>query len=173
MTDSNSLVSLITKETKVKVSSDKGGAKKCLIDQSPETCWTSQQALRFMSLPRSQLTFWYTQELPQYIQLLFADPAIPKRLSFIFQGGFVGTQCAVYTTPHRPDPPLTKLDWQFLTNIYPEDVNRKQTFDLPPIPSSDAQGIAGMKFVFEKSSDFFGRITIYDLSLEGIIGTTE
>ncbi|KDQ31374.1 hypothetical protein PLEOSDRAFT_175834 [Pleurotus ostreatus PC15] len=30
-----------------------------------------------------------------------------------------------------------------------------------------------MKFVFEKSSDFFGRITIYDLSLEGIIGTTK
>lgn len=50
-----------------------------------------------------------------------------------------------------------------LTRIYAEDVNRMQTFDLP---SSSA--IHQLKLIFEQSSDFFGRITIYDLQIDGI-----
>lgn len=103
--------------------------------------------------------------LPQFIQLGFTERVIPSRLSLTFQGGFVGTRCAVYiSSPIEDDG--TKQDWQLLTNVYPEDVNRRQTFDLPSI-SDPLRGLVGMKLIFEESSDFFGRITVYDLKVEG------
>lgn len=55
-----------------------------------------------------------------------------------------------------------------LVSIYPEDVNRKQIFDLPETPP-----VQELKLVFEESSDFFGRITIYDLQIMGFPTTTE
>jgi hypothetical protein len=131
---------LITPDTRIKVSStlDKSLGKSCLVDGSPETCWTSQQGL------------------PQFIQLTFPSPVIPKRLSLTFQGGFVGTTCLVATQSQDT------TSWQQFTHIYPDDVNRAQTFDL-----SITDPVGSIKLVFEESSDFYGRITVYDLMLEG------
>lgn len=100
------------------------------------------------------------QGLPQFIQLFFKDSVIPKRLTITFQGGFVGTRCAV-TMPDR----------EILTMIYPEDVNRQQVFDLPQSHPNIVDGISALKLVFEESSDFFGRITVYDLKVEGMKGS--
>lgn len=52
--------------------------------------------------------------------------------------------------------------WQQLTHIYPEDVNRAQTFDL-----AITEPVGSIKFIFEESSDFFGRVTVYDLMVDG------
>lgn len=52
--------------------------------------------------------------------------------------------------------------WQELTRIYPEDANRAQMFDL-----AAGEPVRAIKLVFEESSDFFGRITVYDLMIEG------
>jgi hypothetical protein len=83
-------------------------------------------------------------------------------VSLTFQGGFVGTHCVIYV-----DSDADKKEWRLLKSIYPEDVNRKQSFELE---SSDADNrVRSVRLVFEKSSDFFGRITVYDLKLEGII----
>jgi hypothetical protein len=61
-------------------------------------------------------------------------------------------------------------EWKPLTEVYPEDVNRQQVFDLTKREGTDlADGITAMKLVFEESSDFFGRITVYDFTLEGRI----
>ncbi|KAI9445391.1 hypothetical protein H4582DRAFT_2109057 [Lactarius indigo] len=122
------LTRLITSDTRIKVSStlDKSLGKSCLVDGSPETCWTSQQAL------------------------------VPKRLSLTFQGGFVGTMCMVATQSQDT------ASWQQLTHIYPEDANRAQTFDL-----SITEPVGGIKLIFEESSDLFGRVTVYDLMVEG------
>ncbi|KAF8488681.1 galactose-binding like protein [Gautieria morchelliformis] len=144
--------SLITPETKVKVSStlDKSVGKKYLTDGSAETCWTSGQGT------------------PQYIQLAFPVPVTPTKVSLTFQGGFVGIRCAIHTRLHSPDQPS---EWRFMTHVFPEDVNRRQTFDMSPIPDPPSERTAGavdqIKLVFEESSDFFGRITVYDLGLEG------
>jgi hypothetical protein len=63
-------------------------------------------------------------------------------------------------------------------------VNRRQSFPVSLIPEKkddtaqsdgggadsalvSSEGIMQLKIVFEQSSDFFGRITVYDLSLEG------
>ncbi|KAI8990686.1 galactose-binding like protein [Trametes punicea] len=141
--------SLLDSETKIKVSStlDKSVGKKNLTDGSPETCWTSQQGT------------------PQSIQLTFASPVIPKCVELTFQGGFVGTRCSVEVLPSAQD-----AKWRVLTRIYPEDVNRRQTFDLVPgEPDLVDCRIDSMKLVFEESSDFFGRVTVYDLQVFGAI----
>lgn len=37
------------------------------------------------------------------------------------------------------------------------------------ITSPDGIGVIALKLTFESSSDFFGRVTVYDLKLEGYI----
>jgi len=142
------LVSLLKPDTLIKVSStlDKTSGKKHLIDDDPETCWTSQQGL------------------PQYIHFTFIERVVPQKLSLTFQGGFVGTRCSVHVLPSN------QQEWKFLTYVYPEDVNRRQSFDFIPSDADLlASGVTSLKLIFEESSDFFGRITIYDLKLEGWI----
>ncbi|KAI0354625.1 galactose-binding like protein [Trametes cingulata] len=144
-------VTLIDENTKIKVSStlDKSVGKKYLTDGSPETCWTSQQGT------------------PQYIQLSFPSPVIPKRVELTFQGGFVGTRCTIEVLLAPAERGETR--WRTFTRIYPEDVNRQQTFDLVPSePDLVDRKIESMKLVFEESSDFFGRVTVYDLQVLGI-----
>ncbi|KAG5642226.1 hypothetical protein DXG03_003371 [Asterophora parasitica] len=102
--------------------------------------------------------------LPQHIQLTFSERVIPKRILLTFQGGFVGTHCALYTSVNSE----SGKDWRHWTSIYPEDVNRRQTFDLPAADEGEG-GTTSVKLVFEQSSDFFGRITVYDLQLEGTV----
>lgn len=90
-----------------------------------------------------------------------------------FQGGFVGTRCAIDVLPASPSAedasedvttaPL-KAKMQHQTHIYPEDVNRRQSFELP----ASSAAVDQIKIVFEESSDFFGRITIYDLQILGL-----
>ena len=102
------------------------------------------------------------QGLPQMIQLGFPRPVIPGSVSITFQGGFVGTRCSIqFASP-------TSGEWEVVTRIFPEDNNRLQSFALTPdSPNPLDAGVEKLKLVFEESSDFFGRITIYDLRLEG------
>jgi len=146
---------LLNQDTNIKVSStlDKSCGKKNLVDGSPETCWTSQQGI------------------PQYVQLTLPNPMIPKRLSITFQGGFVGTRCAL-SLLLEPSESSTRKEWNTWTYVYPEDVNRQQTFDLPWSEREWGQGIDTIRIVFEESSDFFGRITVYDLQLFGMHNPT-
>jgi hypothetical protein len=59
--------------------------------------------------------------------------------------------------------------WRDWTTIFPEDVNRKQAFLLPEI---EIASFIELKLVFEESSDFFGRITLYDVQVDGYQVTT-
>ncbi|KAI0094405.1 galactose-binding domain-like protein [Irpex rosettiformis] len=142
------LVQLLSQETKIKVSStlDKSVGKKHLTDGSPESCWTSQQGT------------------PQFIQLSFDTAIIPKRIMLTFQGGFVGRICSI-DIQRSGNEEHSKAKWERWTQVFPEDINRKQTFELPG--ETVAQGVLGLKLIFEESSDFFGRITVYDLQLLG------
>lgn len=87
---------------------------------------------------------------------------MPKRIIFTFQGGFVGTRCLIKVSACEG-----QTNWQDWTHIYPEDVNRQQIFDLPDVLPVDS-AIKSIQLVFEESSDFFGRITVYDLKIEGL-----
>ncbi|CEL61868.1 Nuclear receptor 2C2-associated protein OS=Danio rerio GN=nr2c2ap PE=2 SV=1 [Rhizoctonia solani AG-1 IB] len=149
---SSAQMSLIDSSTTIKVSStlDKSVGKKNLIDGSPETCWTSAAGL------------------PQTIELVFSDPVTPTQLALTFQGGFVGTRCTVYGILRQDiEDADDGSKWQSITQIYPEDINRRQTFGLAPGTSQIdlSKGVLRLRIVFEESSDFFGRITLYNLEL--------
>jgi hypothetical protein len=100
------------------------------------------------------------QGLPQSVHLSFASLVVPQTISLTFQGGFVGSQCQIWITSAPAES-----DWTLHDQIFPEDVNRAQLFVLKPL----ADPIQQIKLVFLQSTDFFGRITIYDLQL---LGTT-
>ena len=133
---------------------DKSTPRKSLIDRDSGTCWTS------------------TQGLPQWVELTFAEPVVPETIELTFQGGFVGTRAAVQvaTSSSSTGDARQAREWTLLKNIYPEDVNRKQRFDVSS--PTDASPVTSMKLIFEESSDFFGRITIYDLDVLGRSATS-
>lgn len=83
----------------------------------------------------------------------FPAPVVPHSLSIVFQGGFVARTISVY------------YDAVLATQVFPQDVNRTQSFDLPTKPAR------ALKLVFQDGSDLFGRITLYDLQLHGTDGT--
>ncbi|KLO09279.1 hypothetical protein SCHPADRAFT_943775 [Schizopora paradoxa] len=151
--DTANIEPLLNKESRTKVSStlDKSVGKKHLTDGSPETCWTSKQ------------------NLPQFVSIDFDQPVIPKVVHFTFQGGFVGTRCKLYGRPGGgggDDASSTAAAGEEILisdQIYPEDNNRAQVFDLP----ENLKPIKHLKFVFEESSDMFGRITIYNMQIYG------
>jgi len=94
-------------------------------------------------------TCWNSdQGSPQTILISFQKPhAKISQLQIQFQGGFVGTQCHVIVNNDK------KVDF------FPEDTNKLQTF---PIELTD---INQLKITFGGSTDFFGRITVYQLNL--------
>ena len=95
-------------------------------------------------------TCWNSdQGSPQFIHITFNKPqASIAQLQIQFQGGFVGTQCHV----------IVNEDQQKL-HFFPEDSNKCQTFSLC---LKECQTV---KIVFGGSTDFFGRVTIYQLKL--------
>jgi len=146
--------SLITPKPTIKVSSTLNNSVKRhnILDGSSETCWTSGQGT------------------PQYVQLDFLSPVVPKRISLTFQGGFVGTHCSVDVCNIAEDG--HSMEWHTLTHIYPENVNKQQSFELKgeeDVQKLVENGVQSIKLVFKRSSDLFGRITVYDLNVEGSV----
>lgn len=82
----------------------------------------------------------------------------------MFQGGFVGVECDII---------LIEIDdhGQELNNvictIYPEDINDLQEFYLSEPFEIYSKDILQLKF--KKSSDFYGRITVYTVHFEGCV----
>lgn len=93
---------------------------------------------------------------------MFAEPLdlTSTQLSIKFQGGFVGSEMSV------------SLDDSTSQNIYkkcfyPDDINDMQIFQLDSdAASSPVNNVKKLSIVFEKSSDFFGRIIIYHMELQ-------
>ncbi|KAJ9071062.1 hypothetical protein DSO57_1000739 [Entomophthora muscae] len=145
-------MSLISDSTKLKVSSvlnkeTRTYGKDRLVDRNPETCWNSDTGL------------------PQSILIDFGAAVTPSSLRITFQGGFVGLtgqlSVALGTdlTCYHP-----------INQVYFDDINLQQNaqISLDQVPASlleQASGINRLKITFTESSDFFGRITIYDLDI--------
>ncbi|KZV99046.1 hypothetical protein EXIGLDRAFT_763043 [Exidia glandulosa HHB12029] len=132
--------SLIDGDTRISVSGsqDKSTGKRNLTD-GKDTCWCS-------GTPK---------EAHPWLSVVFPDLLVPAQLVLVFQGGFASRKTAVY---YATD---SGTDWSLATNIFPDDANKVQSFDLP------IQPVRALKLVFEDSTDPFGRITLYDLQLHG------
>lgn len=83
------------------------------------------------------------------------------QLQIKFQGGFVGNVMSVALDDATGQNVYKKC-------FYPDDINDKQIFVLDVTDLKTISSIANvrkMSIIFEKSSDFFGRIIIYHLEL--------
>ena len=114
--------------------------KKFLFDGREDTCWNSEQGS------------------PQWIQVTFEESSgvqTVSELQLMFQGGFAGKTCSIEVSKDGGGDSFTKCH-----DFYPEDSNKLQKFILPEPVSGQA-----FKIVFSDSTDFFGRITIYQMKL--------
>ncbi|CAG5111169.1 Oidioi.mRNA.OKI2018_I69.chr2.g5502.t1.cds [Oikopleura dioica] len=127
---------------KISVSSvlDQNGkeyGKQFLNDGNEDTCWYSDQGN------------------PQYIKLKFAEKQIVEekniekfKLKIQFQGGFAGQKCFFKTGPNSSLP------------FFPEDSNDLQEFEFEA-----KEDFEQLEVEFESSTDFYGRVIVYQLSI--------
>ncbi|XP_050326986.1 nuclear receptor 2C2-associated protein isoform X3 [Bactrocera neohumeralis] len=93
---------------------------------------------------------------PQWIIIRFEEPQAVSKFSFQFQGGFVAKTLLIHVETEDGKQILEEA-------FYPEDINSIQTFILNrPIKNKEA---AKIKFLFPSSTDFFGRIILYELEI--------
>lgn len=102
--------------------------------------------------------------------MVFPNPVVPSEISITFAGGFVGTHCSLsYVSPSSAGPKTYK-PW---AKFYPTDSNRNQQFSVEPTEEDVGEdgvkdsGAKEWKIEFEKGSDFFGRITVYEFEVWG------
>ncbi|GFO46304.1 nuclear receptor 2c2-associated protein-like [Plakobranchus ocellatus] len=138
------ITSLTDKISRTRVSSvlnkdTKQFGKKHLFDGDDETCWNSDQGS------------------PQWILVDFSEAVTVSQIEIQFQGGFVGKTCWIEAMQAGQEN-LSRLH-----EFFPQDVNQTQVFPLP----EPALTLTSLKLVFDSSTDFFGRITIYKLDLLG------
>lgn len=81
-----------------------------------------------------------------------------ESIVFQFQGGFVGKNCvAVGSTVSSPNDYSVNIG-----SFYPEDINPTQTFNF-----DITEPLKRVKIIFEESTDFYGRITVYKFDILG------
>ncbi|KAI9276593.1 galactose-binding domain-like protein [Sporodiniella umbellata] len=139
------MTSLINSDTRIKVSSVLNRdavnfGKQFLVDGNEETCWNSEQGL------------------PQNILIDFPSAVSVSSISITFQGGFAGKKC-VFLGSVQNTPNDYKVE---IGTVYPEDTSSKQVFSFTP-----TEELKRLKIVFEESTDFYGRITVYTLDVLG------
>lgn len=88
------------------------------------------------------------QGSPQWIKLDFKEKYRITNIEIQFQGGFAGKDCHF------------KFDNEDVEPFYPEDINTLQKFSL-----EKSKGTKSLTVIFNASTDFFGRIVIYQLNL--------
>jgi hypothetical protein len=118
--------------------------KKHLLDGNPETCWNSD------AVPDGGDSAGASH---QWIRLDFSDLVVVEKLSVQFQGGFA-CRCIDVVDP---------TDGAVVQTFHPEDNNKAQLF----VFDQKFSGYA-MKLEFRDLTDFYGRITIYDLDVFGV-----
>jgi len=111
--------------------------KMYMFDGREDTCWNSDQGT------------------PQWIRIEFGedDERQIDRVEFMFQGGFAGKTCWMEVSQDLKT-------YEKVQDFYPEDINKLQKFPLENPVKAKA-----FKVVFADSTDFFGRITIYQMKL--------
>jgi hypothetical protein len=130
-----------------------------MIDRDDETCWNSEGQ---------------GADKPQSIFIDFGRRVKAQQLVMTFQGGFVGQDGIVSVG----DSPGALFAVCVLEDI--QDVNDRQTFDIPAKAEIENDAEAGggsissnanegryLKILFKSTTDFFGRVTLYDLDVVG------
>ncbi|KAF9984240.1 Nuclear receptor 2C2-associated protein [Mortierella antarctica] len=141
------MTTLLNADCRIKVSSVLNRettlyGKQFLTDNSEETCWNSESGT------------------PQFIVIDFGRKVQIETIQLMFQGGFVGKTCQVLAWTDQ-------AEFIDMMRFYPEDINPLQISFSFPVTEADRQTTSRIKIVFESSTDFFGRITVYKLDILG------
>ncbi|XP_043263531.1 nuclear receptor 2C2-associated protein [Colletes gigas] len=131
----------------------------CLLEQNKFECRVSSVLNRNNRLYGKKHMFdncpetcWNSEAgSPQWIAIDFEQECSLSSFEIEFQGGFVGKDCHIE---------VCDKETELLEPFYPEDKNTVQRFSLERPKKAKT-----FKFVFNESTDFFGRIIIYKLSL--------
>lgn len=79
-------------------------------------------------------------------------------MAITFQGGFAGKKCLLLgSLGSSPNDYNVEI-----STLYPEDISSKQIFTFDP-----TEELKRLKIIFEESTDFYGRITVYTLDVFG------
>jgi len=108
-----------------------------MFDGREDTCWNSDQGS------------------PQWVRIEFDAEVEIGQVEFMFQGGFAGKTCWLEKLSGAGSDTYEKV-----ADLYPEDINKLQKFPLQSPVKAKA-----FKVVFADSTDFFGRITVYQMKL--------
>lgn len=101
-------------------------------------------------------TCWNSEQGPvQWIDLTFKSLINFVSISFVFQGGFVGRDVSLQGF-------VDDVMSGECVKVYPDDVNSKQSFSCVGLEGTR------VRITFNGSSDFYGRVVIYDLDLNVI-----
>ena len=132
--------------TKHKVSSQLSSEfkSKNMFDGNSDSCWNSDQGS------------------PQFVIIDFARNVHVRGLRIMFQGGFVGQDCAVDV-----GETLESLSTIITLEVI-EDSNRTQSFLFDGCGGGGGSG-RYLRLLFPSSTDFYGRVTIYSLEVLGSI----
>ena len=131
-----------------------------MFDGRSDTCWNSDAAAVAGGA-----------DAGQWLELAFRRPVRVARVRLTFQGGFVGQGGAVAVRRGAGGA------WRAVLAFEPDDTNAPQAFELPPCgggggDSGDSGGdgggaVTGLRLSFARSTDFFGRVVVYALDVEG------
>ena len=129
-------------------------ASKHMFDGDEVTCWNSHQGNN------------------QFVLLEFDQPVIPTSVTAVFQGGFVGQDAVIQllssssinsssssSSSSSSDEVLLQELWDTL-----EDNNTAQVKTFNEVSRVRSKFL---RIMFPTSTDFYGRVTIYKLSVQG------
>ena len=132
------------------------GPKHALDYDNPSTCWNSDGTLAGEgggnSNNKSPKTTSFIIDFGRVVQ--------PHELRIQFQAGFAAEQIHVYQQGVGEDG--GNNEWQSILELEAEDDHELQTF---PLESSST--CESLKLDFEEFTDFYGRVTIYQLQVWG------
>ena len=101
------------------------------------------------------------------VQISFVSPVDLSSISLTFQGGFVGRSVSLSVTTLTSPKKFVPLHcWE------PRDCNDAQVFPVCPVEPQSACSVSNLKLTFPQSTDFYGRITLYALDIQGRISSS-
>ena len=133
-----------------------------MFDGNTDTCWNSDQGS------------------PQYVVIDFGRQVVPTALSIMFQGGFAGVDGTVELGPAldamTPLLPLADVaDSNVLQTFALQSVDVDTSATAGPGGPCDDGGVKVGRYLrisFPASTDFYGRVTVYELNVYGHEGVT-
>jgi hypothetical protein len=110
---------------------------------------------------------------PQWVQLEFEPAVAAAAVALTFQGGFVGQDVQFLVAPAAPtarapaeqEAAAATAAWVPAGRAEPDDVNDAQYFALELPAGVAAAGVRSLRVVFNSSTDFYGRVTVYKLDV--------